>query len=751
MIQFTYSKDEGCELAKRYKEILSNTYITLSKEDKKLIHKAMKVAVDAHKNQRRRSGEPYIYHPIAVAKIVSQEIGLDATSITSALLHDVVEDSDYTLENIEYFFNRKIATIIDGLTKITVIKNQTVSKQAENYRKLLFTLSEDIRVILVKLADRLHNMRTMEFMPPEKQKTIASETLYIFAPIAHRLGLYDIKTELEDLSLKHIEPDAYHDILKKLEDSKEKREKYINEFIKKIKIYLDKEDLTYQIKGRTKSTFSIQQKMLTQDIPFENIYDIFAIRIIYQADAKNEKFIAWKIYSIISDLYYPNPKRLRDWISQPKSTNYESLHITVMGPQGRWVEVQIRSERMNEIAEKGIAAHYKYKHGFHQEENGLDDWLNKIREVLENDKTNTIDLIDNFKLNLYAKEIYVFTHKGDLISLPKGATALDFAYSIHSHIGDTCLGAKVNSKLVPLDHPLQSGDQIEIITSPNQKPKADWLDITTTSRARSKIRSVLKSERKKIAEEGKEILEKKLRHLKINLTESTVHSLINFFKERTSQEIFYKVGIGAIDNKELKQFANETTKGIYKILNRFSRRSRTPATEPKQEKTEKKSYLLVFNSNEEVLDYTLSNCCNPISGDRVFGFITINQGIKVHREDCANAVSLRANYEYRIINAKWIESSSLDFKVILQVNGFDRIGMIKDITEIITYNMHLNIKNMNVVTGGGLFQTRLTIQIKNKNQFEEVTHQLKNIEEVTDVKRIYQKNLSKYTTKNTNF
>ncbi|XOD67256.1 MAG: RelA/SpoT family protein [Flavobacteriales bacterium Tduv] len=718
---------------------MSDTYLTLNKEDKTLIHKAMEISMAAHENQRRRSGEPYIYHPIAVAKIVSQEIGLDSTSITSALLHDVLEDSDYTLENIEHVFNKKIATIINGLTKIAVIKNQAVSKQAENYRKLLFTLSEDIRVILVKIADRLHNMRTMEFMSPEKQKNISSETLYIFAPLAHRLGLYDIKMELEDLSLKYVEPDAYNQISKKLEDSKEKREQYIDEFTRKIKQHLDKEDLDYEIKGRPKSVFSIRRKMLLQDIPFENIYDIFAIRIIYRTDTKNEKFIAWKIYSIVADLYYPNPKRLRDWISQPKSTGYESLHTTVMGPQGRWVEVQIRSERMNEIAEKGIAAHYKYKHGFDQEENGLDGWLNKVREVLESDENNTFDLINNFKLNLYSKEIYVFTHKGDLISLPKDPTALDFAYNIHSRVGETCLGAKVNGKLVPLGHPLQSGDQIEIITSPNQKPKTDWLNIATTSRARSKIRNVLNTEKKKIAEEGKEILERKLRHLKINLTESTVNSLVRFFKVRTNQEVFYKVGIGAIDNKELKQFANQTTKGIYRILNKFSRRSSSIPT-PEPEKTEKKNNLLVFSSNEEVLNYTLASCCNPIPGDPVFGFVSINKGIKVHRESCTNSVSLRANYEYRVIKAKWGESSIIDFNVVINIDGFDRMGLIKDITEIVTQKMNLNIKNMNVTTESGFFKTSLTLQIKNKNQLEKVTHKLKNIEGVTDVKRIYQKN-----------
>lgn len=737
-MQFNYNQYERREISKRYKDILSDTYLTLSKEDKILIHKAMEMSMDAHKNQRRRSGEPYIYHPMAVAKIVSQEIGLDATSIACALLHDVLEDSNYILENIQQVFNKRIAIIIDGLTKISVIKNQTVSKQAENYRKLLFTLSEDIRVILVKIADRLHNMRTMEFMSLEKQKTISSETLYIFAPLAHRLGLYDIKTELENISLKYIEPDAYNYISKRLEDSKEKREQYIDEFTRKIKQDLDEEDLKYEIKGRPKSVFSIRRKMFLQDIPFENIYDIFAIRIIYRTDAKNEKFIAWKIYSIIADLYYPKPKRLRDWISQPKSTGYESLHTTVMGPQGRWVEVQIRSERMNEIAEKGIAAHYKYKHGFDQEEKGLDSWLNKVREVLESDESNTLDLIDSFKLNLYSKEIYVFTHKGDLISLPKGATALDFAYNIHSRVGDTCLGAKVNGKLVSLGHPLQSGDQIEIITSPSQKPKADWLNIATTSRARSKVRSVLNTEKKKIAEEGKEILERKLRHLKINLTESTVNSLVSFFKERTSQDVFYKVGIGTIDNKELKKFANQITKGIYRILNKFSRRSSYMSTF-ESEKTEKKNDLLVFSANEEVLNYTLASCCNPISGDLVFGFVTINQGIKVHRENCTNAVSLRANYEYRIIKAKWVDSSIIDFDVVINIDGFDRMGLIKDITEIVTQKMRLNIKNMNVTTEGGFFKTSLTVQIKNKNQLEEVTRKLKDIEGVTVVKRIYQK------------
>ena len=534
---------ENAAIAKAYKELLKVSYRTLSREDKKFIREAFDVAVDAHKNQRRKSGEAYIFHPIAVAKIVAQEIGLDATSIAAALLHDVVEDNEnYTLADIERLFGPTVAKIVDGLTKISKLDTDgDVSLQAENFRKMLLTLNDDVRVIIIKIADRLHNMQTMESMRSDKQLKIAAETHYIYAPLAHKIGLYNIKTELEDLGLKYTEPEVYNDILSKMEESKEEQDAYIKDFSKVIVDSLDKEGLNYEIKGRPKSIYSIRQKMIKQGVTFDEVYDKFAVRIIYKSDLANEKFLAWKIYSIVTDHFTPNPVRLRDWISYPKSKGYEALQITVIGPKGRWVEVQIRSERMNEVAEKGYAAHYKYKHGANgkaQEEDVLESWIQKLQEALENSETNAVDFVEQFKLNLYSKEIFVFSPKGDLISLPKGATPLDFAFSIHTEVGMHTRGAKVNGKLVPLSHVLKSGDRVEILTSDNSKPNSNWLDYATTARARSKIKTSLREEKKDIAEDGKEILRRKLKSLKITLNERSINELVNYFKLSTSLDLF---------------------------------------------------------------------------------------------------------------------------------------------------------------------------------------------------------------------
>ncbi|MDP6922827.1 MAG: RelA/SpoT family protein, partial [Lutibacter sp.] len=545
---------ENKEITKRYKELLKGAYQTFTTADKKKIRKAFNIALEAHKDQRRKSGEPYIFHPIAVAKTVAYKIGLDTTSIIAALLHDVVEDTDYTLEDIEQLFGEKVARIVNGLTKISHLKKeQDVSVQAENFRKMLLTLNDDVRVILIKIADRLHNMETMDAMPADKQVKIASETLYIYAPMAHRLGLYNIKTELENLGLKYTEPDVYKDIANKVTQSTEQHNKYIKSFSKIVKNSLDEEGFTYQIKGRRKSIYSIRKKMLTQGVSYEEIYDKFAIRIIYDSDQKSEKFDAWKIYSIVTEKFTPNPSRLRDWISHPKSTGYESLHITVMGPEGRWVEVQIRSSRMDEIAEKGYAAHYRYKNR-QENESGLDSWLDKIRETLENPNADAVDFVEDFKLNLYAKEIFVFTPVGELKALPKDATALDFAFAIHTQVGMTCRGAKINGILKPISQVLKSGDQVEIITSNSQKPSIGWLDFVVTARARARIKNALKEDQKIIAEEGKAVLTRKLRHLKINLDEKVVNELVNHFNLKTSLDLFYRIGTGAIDNQQLKEF-----------------------------------------------------------------------------------------------------------------------------------------------------------------------------------------------------
>ena len=730
-------EDENKEIAKRYKDLLKGAYQTFTDTDKKEIRKAFDIALEAHSAQRRKTGEPYIFHPIAVAKIVAYEIGLDTTSIVAALLHDVVEDTDYTLEDIERLFGENVARIVNGLTKISHLKkDQDASVQAENFRKMLLTLNDDVRVILIKIADRLHNMQTMDAMPHDKQIKISSETLYIYAPLAHRLGLYNIKSELENLGLKYTEPDVYIDIANKVTQSKEEQKIYIDTFSNIIKESLDDEGFDYTIKGRRKSIYSIRKKMLSQGVTSDEIYDKFAIRIIYKSTVKQEKFDAWKIYSIVTDHFRPNPSRLRDWISQPKSTGYESLHITVMGPKGKWVEVQIRSERMDEIAEKGYAAHYKYKNQS-ERETGLDDWLNKIKESLENPDGNAIDFVEDFKLNLYAKEIFIFTPNGDLKALPKRATALDFAFSIHTQVGMNCRGAKINGKLKPISQELFSGDQVEIITAKNQKPNIGWLDFVVTARARTRIKNALKEDQKKIAEEGKEILTRKLKHLKITLNEKVVNELVVYFKLKTSLDLFYRMGNGSIENSQLKDFISKRNNAFVSFFKNRMRRSPS-----KQENIDKDEVIanydsLVFGAEEERLEYKMSQCCNPIPGDKVFGFITINDGIKVHKKDCPNAISLQANYAYRILSAKWIDSTNQEFKAILKLHGVDHVGMVNEITEVISRNMTVNIHNLNISGNDGIFEGSITVSVKNKSQLQKLSDSIKKIEGIDKVDRIY--------------
>ena len=726
---------ENKEIAKQYKELLRISYQTLSREDKKLIRSAFDVAVDAHKEQRRKSGEAYIFHPIAVAKIVASEIGLDAISIASALLHDVVEDTPYTLDDIERMFGETVARIVDGLTKIAHLKkDKNISQQAENFRKMLLTLNDDVRVIIIKIADRYHNMLTMDAMPEHKQVKIASETLYIYAPLAHRIGLYNIKTQLEDLSLKYTEPDVYDDIFNKIEETEEEQKAYINAFTKVIRDSLDAEGLNYDVKGRMKSIFSIRRKMVAQNVAFDEIYDKFAIRIIYKSDRKNEKFLAWKIYSIVTDHFTPNPVRLRDWITSPKSTGYEALHITVMGPEGKWVEVQIRSERMHEIAEKGYAAHFKYKHG-DQKEQGIEVWLNRLQEALENANSNAVDFVEEFKLNLYSKEIFVFTPRGELKSLPKGATPLDFAFHIHTEIGMKTRGAKVNGKLVPLNTMLHSGDQVEIITSESAKPNQNWLDYAHTARARAKIKSSLREEKKEVADEGKEILRRKLKSQKISLNEDVVNKMVVYFKLKTSLDLFFRVGNGIIDNQKIKDFASNYNNAFLNFFKNKIRRSPNPEDVQKEEITTNYD-MLVFGSEEEKLSYKLSQCCNPIPGDEVFGFISVNDGIKVHTKNCPNSISLQSNYAYRIISAKWIDSSQEDFTADIQLTGIDNLGLVNEITKIISDNMHVNMRNLNFSTDGGTFTGKITLVVKNNAILKKLIHNLKQIGGIDKVARI---------------
>ncbi|CAI8340511.1 RelA/SpoT family protein [Flavobacteriaceae bacterium] len=732
-------KKENAAIAKEYKELLKISYRTLSAADKKIIRKAFDVAVDAHKDQRRKSGEAYIFHPISVAKIVASEIGLDATSIAAALLHDVVEDCEnYNISDIEQLFGETIARIVNGLTKISSLKkDKDISLQAENFRKMLLTLNDDVRVIIIKIADRLHNMQTIHSLREDKQIKIASETLYIYAPLAHKIGLYNIKSELEDLALKYTQPEVYDSILLKMKESKEEQDLYIKEISTILEDALNKERIKYEIKGRPKSIFSIRRKMQKQGVSFEEVYDKFAVRIIYKSGLKNEKFLAWKIYSIVTDFFRPNPTRLRDWISSPKSTGYEALHITVMGPKGRWVEVQIRSERMNEIAEKGYAAHYKYKEGDANNDENLESWIGKLQEVMDNPSANAVDFVEEFKLNLYAKEIFVFTPDGDLKSLPKEATPLDFAFSIHTEVGLKTRGAKVNGKLVPLSHTLHSGDQVSIITSDNAKPNSNWLDYATTARARSKIKSSLREEKKLIGEDGKEILRRKLKQLKISLNERSINELVNYFKLQTSLDLFYRVGIGSIDNSMLKKFAASRSNVLVSFIKNKIQRKKSQSTENiDNDEITSKYDMLVFGKEEEKLNYKVASCCNPIPGDKVFGFLSIKEGIKVHKKNCPNALSLQSNYAYRIILAKWIDSSQQVFRAVIKLTGIDEKGLVNDITKLISANMNVNIKSIKFDSDSGTFHGEIAVEVNNTSFVSKLMERLKKINGIEKVTRV---------------
>jgi len=734
MVSAIETAAENVQIAKAYKDLLRISYQKLTAADKKMIRLALDTAVDAHKDQRRKSGDPYILHPIAVAKIVADDIGLGAPSISAALLHDVVEDTNYTIDDIETIHGTQIAKIVDGLTKISSLKkDKNVSLQAENFRKMLLTLNDDARVIIIKIADRLHNMQTMDVMPQHKQIKIASETLYIYAPLAHRIGMYNIKTELEDLGLKYTEPEVYNEIQQRVQENLDSQEQFIDRFIKLTKKHLRREGLSCKIEGRPKSIFSTRKKMISKNLDFDQIFDRYAIRIIYKSDPQEEKFLAWKIYSVITDHFQPNPLRLRDWISAPKSTGYEALHITVMGPEGRWVEVQIRSQRMHEIAEKGYAAHFKYKHG-KQNERGLEVWLNRLREVLEQPNPDAVDFVKDFRLNLYASEIFVFTPEGDLKSLPQGATPVDFAFHIHTEIGMHTRGAKINGKIVPLSYRLRSGDQVEIITSEKSFPKPSWLDYVITSRARSRIRSFLREDKKQIAQEGKEILRRKLKQLKIGFNDKTIDKLLRFYKLKTNLDLFYRVGIGTIDNAKLKKFSVDQNN---RFLNFFKRKTQTNTNHDfvEHDQITNKYDQLVFGKTEEQLEYQLSPCCNPIAGDDVFGFVTVSDGVKVHKNECPNALTLRSNYAYRIVNAKWIDSSQNEFTAKLQLTGLDDLGLVNKVTQVISNTNNVNISQMSFDSNDGTFEGNILLKVKNTALLKKMIKQLQNINGVDKVVR----------------
>ena len=715
-----------------YNSLLRTLPNETSKEDKKLIKKAFDLANFSHKKIMRKSGEPYIIHPISVAKIVSKDIGLGPTAIASALLHDVVEDTDVTLDDIKDSFGEKISIIIDGLTKISEIVDTNKSKQAENFRKMLLTLSNDINVILIKIADRLDNMRSLEYLSERKRKKIASETLYIYAPLAHRLGLYSIKSELEDLGLKHTESADYFSISKKLNETKKTRELYIKKFIKPLKKNIQKTGVDISsIKGRPKSIFSIRKKMVNQGIEFEEVFDKFAIRIITNSEKSFEKSDCWRVYSIVTDLYKPNPDRLRDWISTPKVNGYESLHTTVMGPDGHWVEIQIRSKRMDEIAEKGLAAHWIYKKDSKSKDENINNWINGIRELLEEPDSNAIEFLDEFKLNLFSKEIVVFSPKGDLVTLPKGSTSLDFAFNIHTELGKRCLGTKVNGKLVPLSHKLKSGDQIEIIISDKQSPKESWLDFVVTAKAKNKIKSSLNEEKKKIAKEGKEILKRKLKHLRTTFSEKIVNELQSYFKLQDSQELFYRVAIGKINNSEIKKYVKNKESWYTFFKQKLVRKKKE---NPKKEERKEK-HVLKFGDDKETFDYKTGSCCNPIPGDQVFGFITVKDGIKVHSYDCPNAIRLKTNFDYRTIEGYWVNVKDMEFKAHIEISGIDSTGIVNKITKIISNDMHVGMDSISFKNENGFFKGKISILVKNKIHINKLMQRIKKLEEVKKIER----------------
>ena len=717
-----------------YDDLIDNSYQKISSKGQKIIYQSLVIAYNGHDGQMRKSGEPYIYHPIEVAKIVAEDIGLDYVSIASAILHDVVEDTSITLDDLNESVGLDISRIVDGLTKISTLKkNEDYSVQAENYRKMLLTLHNDIRVILIKTADRLHNMRTIDFLSKAKQDQMASESLYIYAPLAHRVGLYNIKNELEDLSLRILETQKYNLIKNKIDKEFVNQERYVDSFKKLINNNLDDQKIKYSIIGRNKSIYSIHNKIQSKNISFDEVYDRFAIRIIYKTTPKNEKFIAWKIYSIITDHFTSNPTRLRDWITLPKTNGYEALHLTVVGPKNKWVEIQIRSERMNEIAEKGYAAHFGYKHK-ELKKNEVDLWLNRLQEVLNHDNEHAVDFVEDFKLNFYSKEIYVFTPNGDLKSLKSGSSALDFAFEVHTDIGIKTRGSRVNGKLVPLSHTLKSGDQVEIITSDNVKPNVNWLNFVETSKAKSKIKSSLNDEKKRISLDGKEILERKLRQLKIKLDDKVSGQMMKFFQINASNDLFYKIGNGSIDNKQIKSFAND-----YNSYLGFFRR-RIGSYDTKIDKISDSVNLLkfdklVFGKESEILKYSIANCCNPIAGDKVFGFVSVKEGVKVHKKDCPNSISLRSNYAYRIISANWIDSENHEFNAKIELSGIDNIGLINSITSLISNSMNVNMNKISFETNDGTFSGLISVEVKNKVILNKLLKKLTSIDGIEKVSR----------------
>ncbi len=726
-------EQEKKEILRHYRSLLKALRPKLKKEDKQLVRIAFEMSVNAHKTMRRKSGEPYILHPLAVAMICVEEIGLGVRSTICALLHDTVEDTDITLEDVQSEFGNEIAKIVDGLTKISNVIDTNTSQQAENFKKILLTLTDDPRVILIKLADRLHNMRTLDFMKKEKQLKIASETVWVYAPLAHRMGLYNIKTELEDLSMKYMEPDAYKDIAKRLAETKRERSRYINEFIRPIKEKLTSNNFDFEIYGRPKSIHSIWNKIKKKGVSFDEVYDLFAIRIILNSAPDKEKEECWKVYSIITDEYNPSPERLRDWLSNPKSNGYEALHTTVMGTQGKWVEIQIRTKRMNEIAEKGLAAHFKYKEG-NTEEDRFDKWFGQIREVLSHDDTDSVNFLQDFKTSFLAEEIYVYTPKGEVKMLPTGSTALDFAFAIHSAIGSKCIGAKVHHKLVPISHKLRSGDQIEIITSNKQKPTEDWLSIVVTAKAKSKIKDALKEEKRKIADDGKYVLQKKIEGLGASYSNGNIDEVAQFYKLNSHLDLFFKIATKSIDLKELKDF-NVLGDKLEHPKPKVIITDLPVEISPQKNYNKKDSELIIFGESSDKIQYSLAKCCNPIPGDVVFGFVSTGKGLIIHRTSCPNATQLLANYGHRVVKTKWAKNKEISFLTGLKIIGMDDVGVIHKITNIISGDLKINIAGLTIESGNGIFEGTIKVFVHDKEELEELVSRLKELNGIQKVDR----------------
>ncbi len=724
-----------------YRKLMQSCQSFASKGDKKLIREAFELAIDAHKDMRRKSGEPYILHPIAVAQIVVDDIGLGTTSIISALLHDVVEDTEITLAELETLFGKTVSKIVSGLTKISGLynKNTAVSLQAENFRKMLLTLADDIRVIIIKLADRLHNMRTLDAHSPEKQLRIAYETQYLYVPLAHRLGLYNIKSELEDLCLKYIEPEVYTTIAKKLRQTLASRNAFIDDFIVPIRASLLKNNLKFEIKGRPKSISSIYGKMKKQGIEFEEVYDLFAIRVIIDCPPELEKAQSWLTYSCVTDTYFPDTKRLRDWITIPKSNGYESLHITVMGQKGRYVEVQIRTKRMDEIAEKGLAAHWRYKSKESISENAFDQWLAKVRETLSNPEPNATEYVEDFRLDLYSSEIFVFTPKGDLRKLPAGATALDYAFDIHSDLGMSCIGAKVNYKIVGINHVLQNGDQVEVITSKNQKPKTDWLGFVVTSKAKTRIKSALKEQEKADAEHGKETLQRKFRTWKIDFNDENVSKSMAHFKFKSALDFYQDVATEKIDLKLIKDFLLHPEKYEPKeqpINNNANALVHTNENNFSTLEYNKDELLIIDDKQLKDILYSLAGCCKPIPGDRIFAFVTTGEGIKIHRSNCPNAMNLHIKQGGRIIKARWAtEGNTNGYLAGILIAGIDDTGIISGISRVISDDLNLNIQSINIQSDNGVFEGRIMLFVKDSTHLDILIQRMKNVNGVLSVNR----------------